>query len=101
MWVVNDEMKMELKELSYVPGLYKIFDEILVNAADNKQRDPSMNLIKVGAEYSDFFKRQLKFWGNWHFGLKFPAQILGAIDCLHRKECKGETPPKKWDCSRD
>ena len=24
-----------------MPGLYKIFDEILVNAADNKQRDGS------------------------------------------------------------
>ena len=30
-----------------MPGLYKIFDEILVNAADNKQRDPKMNTIKV------------------------------------------------------
>ncbi|CAI7890970.1 unnamed protein product [Closterium sp. NIES-53] len=30
-----------------VPGLYKIFDEILVNAADNKQRDSSMDAIKV------------------------------------------------------
>lgn len=28
-------------------GLYKIFDEIIVNAADNKQRDPSMNRIEV------------------------------------------------------
>ena len=38
---------MELRTITYVPGLYKIFDEILVNAADNKQRDSSMNLIKV------------------------------------------------------
>lgn len=30
-----------------VPGLYKIFDEILVNAADNKQRDNSMDRIDV------------------------------------------------------
>lgn len=30
-----------------VPGLYKIFDEIIVNASDNKQRDPSMDTIKV------------------------------------------------------
>lgn len=30
-----------------VPGLYKIFDEIIVNASDNKQRDPSMDVIKV------------------------------------------------------
>ena len=32
---------------SYVPGMYKIFDEILVNASDNKQRDSSMNMLKV------------------------------------------------------
>lgn len=31
----------------YVPGLYKIFDEILVNAADNKQRDHKMNSLEV------------------------------------------------------
>ena len=35
------------KEITFVPGFYKIFDEILVNAADNKQRDPSMSLIKI------------------------------------------------------
>ena len=40
-------MKMEEKEVEYVPALYKIFDEILVNAADNKQRDPSMKEIRV------------------------------------------------------
>jgi DNA gyrase/topoisomerase IV subunit B len=31
--------RMEYRKVSIVPGLYKIFDEILVNAADNKQRD--------------------------------------------------------------
>lgn len=30
-----------------MPGLYKIFDEIIVNAADNKIRDASMDTIKV------------------------------------------------------
>lgn len=35
------------REITYVPGLYKIFDEILVNAADNKQRDPTMDTIKI------------------------------------------------------
>lgn len=30
---------MSYRKVSIVPGLYKIFDEILVNAADNKQRD--------------------------------------------------------------
>jgi DNA topoisomerase-2 len=36
-----------------VPGLYKIFDEILVNAADNKQRDKAMNLLKVEINSDD------------------------------------------------
>ncbi|KAL4291801.1 hypothetical protein GQ457_14G024050 [Hibiscus cannabinus] len=46
LWVYeNDEMVH--REIKYVPGLYKIFDEILVNAADNKQRDPSMDSVKV------------------------------------------------------
>ncbi|GAQ80404.1 DNA topoisomerase type II [Klebsormidium nitens] len=34
-------------DVKFVPGLYKIFDEILVNAADNKQRDSSMDSLKV------------------------------------------------------
>ncbi|KAK8255374.1 DNA topoisomerase II [Phyllosticta capitalensis] len=48
MWVFNSETEsMENREVSFVPGLYKIFDEILVNAADNKQNDPNMKEIKV------------------------------------------------------
>jgi DNA topoisomerase-2 len=48
MWVYDTKNdKMVNREVSYVPGLYKIFDEILVNAADNKQRDKKMNLIKI------------------------------------------------------
>ncbi|KAE8447791.1 DNA topoisomerase 2 [Mollisiaceae sp. DMI_Dod_QoI] len=48
MWVFNSETsQMELRNVTFVPGLYKIFDEILVNAADNKQRDPTMKQIKV------------------------------------------------------
>ncbi|KAF8750223.1 hypothetical protein HU200_012478 [Digitaria exilis] len=35
------------RPVTYVPGLYKIFDEILVNAADNKQRDPRMSSLRV------------------------------------------------------
>ena len=47
MWVYMDEGGMTLKEITYVPGFYKIFDEILVNAADNKQRDSKMDIIKI------------------------------------------------------
>lgn len=48
MWVYDTEGDaMVQREITYVPGLYKIFDEILVNAADNKQRDPTMDTIKI------------------------------------------------------
>ena len=39
------------REARYIPGLYKIFDEILVNALDNRQRDPvNMDEISVDIE---------------------------------------------------
>ena len=48
MWVYNTvQDSMEFREVSYVPGLYKIFDEVLVNAADNKQNDRNMDEIRV------------------------------------------------------
>lgn len=51
MWVYNKEKcLMEYKKISFVPGFYKIFDEILVNAADNKQRDKNMSYIKINID---------------------------------------------------
>jgi len=48
MWVLDEETKKIVsREITYVPGFYKIFDEILVNAADNKQRDKKMDTIKI------------------------------------------------------
>ena len=44
-----------------VPGLYKIFDEIVVNAADNKQRDPTMNKIDVTIDPA---KNTIRVWNN-------------------------------------
>lgn len=35
---------------SWVPQSHQIFDEILVNAADNRQRDPSMSYIHITAD---------------------------------------------------
>lgn len=48
MWVYDgEEQGMVYRDITYVPGLYKIFDEILVNAADHKQRDKKMDSIKI------------------------------------------------------
>lgn len=47
-WVHDEEMDCMIeKTVNIVPGLFKIFDEILVNAADNKVRDPTMKKIDV------------------------------------------------------
>lgn len=47
-WIYDEASEcMQRKTVSIVPGLFKIFDEILVNAADNKVRDPSMRKIEV------------------------------------------------------
>ncbi|ODQ67105.1 type II DNA topoisomerase, partial [Nadsonia fulvescens var. elongata DSM 6958] len=48
MWVYDETANsMVWKSVTIVPGLYKIFDEILVNAADNKIRDPAMDELRV------------------------------------------------------
>ncbi len=47
--------------LTWVPGLYKIFDEILVNAADNKRRDARMSRLRVTV---DAAAGKLSVWNN-------------------------------------
>ncbi|KAI5176485.1 DNA topoisomerase II, partial [Pancytospora epiphaga] len=47
----DDQKSMVVsRQVCYAPGLYKIFDEILVNAADNKIRDPKMTTIRVNID---------------------------------------------------
>ena len=46
LYVVDNDQLVK-RVVNYVPGLYKIFDEILVNAADNAQRDPPTRKIQV------------------------------------------------------
>lgn len=44
MWIFDEKLeKFVFKSITYIPGLYKIFDEILVNASDNIQS----NIIKI------------------------------------------------------
>ncbi|CAM1511378.1 Fc.00g088910.m01.CDS01 [Cosmosporella sp. VM-42] len=51
MWVYNKETSlMEFRDITFVPGLFKIFDEILVNAADNKQRESTMTYMKINID---------------------------------------------------
>ncbi|KAF7683272.1 DNA topoisomerase 2 [Astathelohania contejeani] len=68
MYVWDDKTgKIVQRTISYVPGLYKIFDEIIVNAADNRTRDPKMNLIRVNIDQS-----QISVYNN---GKGIPVRI--------------------------
>jgi DNA topoisomerase-2 len=52
MWIFDRATKqMANKQISYVPGFFKIFDEILVNAADNKVI-ASVSCRLCGGEFS-------------------------------------------------
>ncbi|VDK19701.1 unnamed protein product [Anisakis simplex] len=75
MWVYDAEQeRIVQRDITYVPGLFKIFDEILVNAADNKQRDPKMNLIKVTIDKLVLF---------YHFDYRHIAnKVIIQSDCL-------------------
>lgn len=64
---------MVQKNVTIAPGLYKIFDEILVNAADNKVRDASMNTLKVEIDTESM---EIKVLNN---GAGVPVEI-------HKKE---------------
>ncbi|XP_023928537.1 DNA topoisomerase 2 [Quercus suber] len=47
LWVYKPDRSMVHRPVTFIPGLCKIFDKILVNAANNKQRDPKMDSLKV------------------------------------------------------
>ncbi|KAF5401692.1 DNA topoisomerase II alpha [Paragonimus heterotremus] len=62
MWIMDEEKQcMVYKDITFSPGLYKIFDEILVNAADNKVRDSTMSCIKVDIDPE---QNMVKIWNN-------------------------------------
>nr|XP_009912548.1 PREDICTED: DNA topoisomerase 2-alpha [Haliaeetus albicilla] len=61
MWVFDEDAGLNCRDVTFVPGLYKIFDEILVNAADNKQRDKSMSCIKVTIDVEN---NTISVWNN-------------------------------------
>ena len=47
LWVYEGDVGMVKKEVTFVPGFYKLLDEILVKMADLKQWDAKMDIIKI------------------------------------------------------
>ena len=62
MWVYDYETnKIIKKEINYVPGLYKIIDEILVNASDQTVEDDTCDMIKIDIDKDT---GQISVWNN-------------------------------------
>lgn len=74
-WIRDTDGSMVLKQLSFIPALYKIFDEILVNAADNLIRDPSMDTIKISIDRK---KCLISVWNN---GKGLPIEVHKEHGC--------------------
>ena len=62
MWIFDKATeKIINKEITYTPGLFKIYDEILVNAADHKQNDAKMDTIRIDINAE---KNEIKIYNN-------------------------------------
>ncbi|NXJ83742.1 TOP2A topoisomerase, partial [Trogon melanurus] len=59
MWVFDEDVGLNCRDVTFVPGLYKIFDEIL--GRHNKQRDKSMSCIKVTIDVEN---NTISVWNN-------------------------------------
>ncbi|KAI8059099.1 histidine kinase-like ATPase [Gongronella butleri] len=46
-WVIGSKNIMDHREITFVPALYKIIDEVMVIAADAKIHDPDMSTINI------------------------------------------------------
>jgi len=75
-WIYDEKEKIiKEKKITYVPGLFKIFDEILVNAADNSKRDKKQNKIKVKINRE---KNRISVWNN---GKNIPIKTHKEYNC--------------------
>ena len=67
MWVYNSQNNcMDNKMVNYIPGLYKIFDEILVNARDHSVKDNTCDTIKVTIDEK---KNEISCYNNGNNGI--------------------------------
>ena len=61
LWTFDGDKKMIKKQIEFVPGLLKIFDEILVNAGDNTKEDKTCDTIKITINKEE---NSISVWNN-------------------------------------
>ena len=88
-WLYDDEtQRMVWRSVQFNSGLYKIFDEILVNALDNRQRDPEgTRAIDIEVDEAGRISvrndgRGISVRRHATEGLWVPEMILGELHTL-------------------
>jgi len=85
MWTIDNGGHAVLRNVTFVPGMLKIFDEILVNAADNQQRDPKgTTQLRVAVNAASGI---ISVWNN---GASLPLLKHGEHGCYIPQMCFGE-----------
>jgi DNA topoisomerase-2 len=85
LWVYSDN-KMSKQQITYTPGFFKIFDELLVNARDASINDKTCDTIKVEYNIEENF---ISVWNNGDEGIPveehpvhktlIPTMIFGEL----------------------
>lgn len=97
MWIYStDTHKIIKKTINYVPGFYKIFDEILVNARDHTIRDKTCDTIKFTINKD---LGEISVWNNGsgipivvhkEYGVYIPELIFGHLLTSSNYDQKGK-----------
>lgn len=99
----DDTKKIIKKDITFVPGLYKIYDEILVNARDHSIRDKTCKNIKVNidkengsiAVYND--GKGIPVELHKELQIYIPEMIFGHLLTSSNYEQKGRLSGEKMD----
>ncbi|KAJ7139482.1 DNA topoisomerase II [Mycena epipterygia] len=76
MWTHDkDTNRMAYREVTFVPGFFKIVDEILVNAADHKINDPNMDTLKIEIDVEENI---ISVYNNGH---GIPIEMHSTENC--------------------
>jgi len=77
MWTLNENTKkIVFQKTKYIQGLHKIFDEILVNARDQRVKDPTCNEIRVTINQET---GTISVWNNGDDGI--PVEFHNIEQC--------------------
>ena len=92
----EDTGKLLKKDIAYIPGLYKVFDELMVNTRDQVEREKTCRTIKVNIDKTT---NVITFWNDGN-GIRIemtkekiwaPELIFGHLLTSSNYDTKGKT----------